>query len=92
MDARVKPAHDEFWMPPRVGTMQCAWEGRRSEQSRRSEHGVPPQSHPVIAGLDPAIHRFGKSASCEARWMRGSSPRMTSYDEFWMPPQAGKAQ
>src|SRR5947207_1586369 len=31
----------------------------------------------VIAGLDPAIHPFRKS-QCEARWMRGSSPRMTS--------------
>src|SRR5436309_15625982 len=33
-------------------------------------------SHPffrfVIAGLDPAIHH-----SCQKRWMRGSSPRMT---------------
>ena len=31
----------------------------------------------VIAGLDPAIHR--SKESCEARWMRGSSPRMTIY-------------
>src|SRR5713101_2318978 len=28
-------------------------------------------------GLDPAIYLFRKS-QCEARWMRGSSPRMTS--------------
>jgi hypothetical protein len=30
----------------------------------------------VIAGLDPAIHQ--KINLIEARWMRGSSPRMTS--------------
>jgi hypothetical protein len=30
----------------------------------------------VMAGLDPAIHLSSKE-SCEARWMRGSSPRMT---------------
>src|SRR5262249_9165457 len=30
----------------------------------------------VIAGLDPAIHRFARTSSGR-RWMRGSSPRMT---------------
>jgi hypothetical protein len=24
MDARVKPAHDEFWMPPQAGKTQWA--------------------------------------------------------------------
>src|SRR5713226_5774127 len=33
----------------------------------------------VMAGLDPAIHPFRK-ASCEDRWIRGSSPRMTNFD------------
>jgi 1,4-dihydroxy-2-naphthoyl-CoA hydrolase len=32
----------------------------------------------VIAGLDPAIHLLEKNRFDEVRWIRGSSPRMTS--------------
>jgi hypothetical protein len=32
----------------------------------------------VIAGLDPAIHPISKDIFGE-RWMRGSSPRMTTF-------------
>ena len=33
--------------------------------------------HCVMAGFDPAIHHF-RTRLCEDRWIRGSSPRMTS--------------
>jgi hypothetical protein len=35
----------------------------------------------VIAGLDPAIHRFAemRAAFSPIRWTRGSSPRVTSF-------------
>src|SRR5262249_37326827 len=33
----------------------------------------------VIAGLDPAIHPSSYKVFLQRRWMRGSSPRMTSW-------------
>src|SRR5262249_55194155 len=39
---------------------------------------------PVIAGLDPAIHRR-KKLFLDFRWMRGSSPRMTSGPNYASP-------
>jgi SH3-like domain-containing protein len=35
-------------------------------------------SHLSLPGLDPAIHLVSKKAFDEERWIRGSSPRMTS--------------
>src|SRR5437588_1038796 len=38
--------------------------------------GIVPNTAPVIAGLDPAIHHLRKIL-CKDGWIRGSSPRKT---------------
>jgi hypothetical protein len=59
-----------------------------AELSRRGGQWSVASTHPVIAGLDPAIHRFGKRFL--RSWM--DARVKPAHDEFWMPPRAGKAQ
>jgi len=54
MDARVKPAHDEFLFP---GAMQHAASSRRDASLNRDRN----ERKSVIAGLDPAIHPASKN-------------------------------
>jgi hypothetical protein len=81
------------WMrgsSPRMTSFGCPAAGGEDAVGDQDAVSMECRRNPVIAGPDPAIHRFGKRASCEAGWMRGSSPRMTSYDEFWMPAAGGE--
>ena len=60
MDARVKPAHDEFWMPRRGREGAVSDQDAVNDQDAVGQRSVAAKPQPVIAGLDPAIHRFGK--------------------------------
>jgi hypothetical protein len=52
--------------------------GARRPLRREGNLTAQSEQHIVIAGLDPAIHRIFAKSFLRRRWMRGSSPRMTT--------------
>ena len=64
-DARVKPAHDD--------KRRC-----RAADDDKGASALQPLPQAVLAGLDPAIHVWGR----RRLMMRGSSPRMTTRGRY----------
>src|SRR5947209_15901525 len=67
-------------MPHGVDFLPCPERVRSAQNTEESTScTLSTKIEPDSSGLDPAIHPLRKIASCEDGWIRGSSPRMTTF-------------